>query len=80
MSQYAVLGNVILIQAYRYSMLHGAAPHLTLQWSRVIPTNYQLVPAVVDLKQSNRVRMMIVDDVGLGKTIEAGLKGAASVI
>jgi superfamily II DNA or RNA helicase len=65
--------NKLLIQAYRYSMLHGAAPLLSLQRSSVIPTNYQLVPVVMALKSSNRVRMMIADDVGLGKTIEAGL-------
>ena len=65
--------NKLLIQAYRYSMLHGAAPLLSLQRSSVIPTNYQLVPVVMALKKINRVRMMIADDVGLGKTIEAGL-------
>ncbi|MGD0954149.1 MAG: helicase-related protein [Methanotrichaceae archaeon] len=54
-------------------MLHGAAPLLSLQRSSVIPTNYQLVPVVMALKKINRVRMMIADDVGLGKTIEAGL-------
>jgi superfamily II DNA or RNA helicase len=68
--------NRLLIQACRYSMLHGAAPLLSLQRSSVIPTNYQLVPVVMALKQSNRVRMMNADDVGLGKTIEAGLIAA----
>lgn len=68
--------NKLLIQAYRYSMLHGAAPLLSLQRSSVIPTNYQLVPVVMALKQSDKVRMMIADDVGLGKTIEAGLIAA----
>ncbi len=67
------ISNKLLIQAYRYSMLHGAAPLLSLQRSSVIPTNYQLVPVVMALKNSTRVRMMIADDVGLGKTIEAGL-------
>lgn len=65
--------NKLLIQAYRYSMLHGSAPFLSLQRSSVIPTSYQLVPVVMALKNINRVRMMIADDVGLGKTIEAGL-------
>lgn len=65
--------NKLLVQALRYSMLHGAAPLLSLQKSGVIPTHYQLVPVVMALNKSNRVRMLIADDVGLGKTIEAGL-------
>ncbi len=64
--------NLLLIQSYRYSLLHGSAPLLSLQRSSVIPTNYQLVPVVIALNQS-RVRMLIADDVGVGKTIEAGL-------
>lgn len=68
--------NKLLIQAYRYSMLHGAAPLLSLQRSSVIPTNYQLAPVVMALKRCDRVRMLIADDVGLGKTIEAGLIAA----
>ena len=46
---------------------------MSLQKSCVIPTNYQLVPVVMALNMSTRVRMLIADDVGLGKTIEAGL-------
>ena len=65
--------NRLLIQAFRYSMVHGSAPLMSLQKSCVIPTNYQLVPVVMALNMSTRVRMLIADDVGLGKTIEAGL-------
>ncbi|WAI00954.1 helicase-related protein [Methanogenium organophilum] len=65
--------NRLLIQAFRYSMVHGSAPLMSLQKSCVIPTNYQLVPVVMGLNMSTRVRMLIADDVGLGKTIEAGL-------
>jgi superfamily II DNA or RNA helicase len=53
-------------------MLHGSAPFLSLQRSSVIPVNYQLVPLVMALEQPV-VRMLIADDVGLGKTVEAGL-------
>ena len=63
----------LLLRAHRLSMLHGTAPLLSLQRSRVIPKNFQLVPVVMALEMRKRVRMLIADDVGLGKTIEAGL-------
>ena len=62
----------LMLRAFRLSMLHSTAPLLSLQRSRAIPVNYQLVPVVMALEQSP-VRMLIADDVGLGKTIEAGL-------
>ncbi len=62
----------LLLRAYRLSLLHGTAPLLSLQRSRVIPKDYQLVPVVMALDMP-RVRMLLADDVGLGKTIEAGL-------
>jgi SNF2 family DNA or RNA helicase len=62
----------LLERAYRLSMLHGTAPLVSLQRSRVIPTEYQLTPVVMGLDMP-RVRMLLADDVGLGKTIEAGL-------
>jgi SNF2 family DNA or RNA helicase len=63
----------LLLRAHRLSMLHGTAPLLSLQRSRVIPKNFQLVPVVMALEMRERVRMLLADDVGLGKTIEAGL-------
>jgi superfamily II DNA or RNA helicase len=62
----------LLLRAHRLSLLHGTAPLLSLQRSRVIPKDYQLVPVVMSLEMP-RVRMLLADDVGLGKTIEAGL-------
>lgn len=62
----------LLLRAYRLSLIHGSAPFLGLQRSRMIPEPYQLVPLLMTLGR-DRVRLLIGDDVGIGKTIEAGL-------
>lgn len=62
----------LLLDAYKFSLLHGTAPILGLQRSRAIPTDFQLVPLLMALN-AERVRLLIADDVGTGKTVEAGL-------
>jgi superfamily II DNA or RNA helicase len=62
----------LLLRAHRLSLIHGSAPFLGLQRSRAVPEPYQLVPLLMALDVSP-VRLLIGDDVGIGKTIEAGL-------
>jgi ERCC4-related helicase len=71
-----IVGNAavqrMLITAFKLDLIYGTAPLISLKKSRVIPTPYQLVPVVMALDMP-RVRMLLADDVGSGKTIEAGL-------
>ena len=71
-----IVGNLaqqqLLIRSYKLDLLHSTAPILSLQKSRVIPEEYQLVPLIMSMDMP-RVKLLIADDVGLGKTIEAGL-------
>ena len=59
-------------QAARLLLREGAAPLRSLGRISIRPRTYQLVPLMMALRQ-NPVRLLIADDVGVGKTIEAGL-------
>lgn len=58
--------------ALRLGFRSTAGPFRSLANLAVEPRAYQFVPLMLALKQSP-VRMLIADDVGIGKTIEAGL-------
>lgn len=62
----------LLRNALRLKLTNAAGPFRSLGHVAVEPRSYQLVPLLMALKQ-NPVRLLIADDVGIGKTIEAGL-------
>ncbi|GHD17018.1 ATP-dependent helicase HepA [Nocardiopsis kunsanensis] len=70
------LGNAqaagLLRSALRIGFRAGAGPFRSLAGIAVQPRAYQLVPLLMALRQQT-VRMLISDDVGIGKTVEAGL-------
>lgn len=66
------LGGLLLRDAVRLRLREGAAPFRSLGKISVTPRPYQFVPLIMALRQ-NVVRLLIADDVGVGKTIEAGM-------
>lgn len=60
----------MLFNAARLSFRHASGPFRCMGRLSFRPRNYQVVPLVMALKQSI-TRLMIADDVGIGKTIEA---------
>ena len=62
----------LLLEAARLSLRSGAGPFRCLGRLSVSPRPYQLVPLLMALRLET-VRMLIADDVGIGKTVEAGL-------
>jgi superfamily II DNA or RNA helicase len=67
-----ITGCLLLQDAARLSLRAGAAPFRSLGRIAVVPRPYQFVPLIMALRQET-VRLLIADDVGVGKTIEAGM-------
>ena len=65
----------LLRTALRIGFRASAGPFRSLARLAVEPRAYQLVPLLVALRQET-VRLLIADDVGIGKTVKAGLVGA----
>lgn len=68
------LGNIssarLLYEAARLSFRNGAGPFRSLAKISFRPRAYQMVPLIMALKQ-DITRLLVADDVGIGKTVEA---------
>lgn len=65
-------GALLLRDALLLSLRRGAGPFRSFGQLAIEPRAYQLVPLLMALKL-DPIRLLIADDVGVGKTIEAGL-------
>jgi Helicase conserved C-terminal domain/SNF2-related domain len=64
--------GLLLRDALLMSLRRGAGPFRSFGHLAFQPRAYQLVPLLMALKQDT-VRLLVADDVGIGKTIEAGM-------
>lgn len=64
--------GLLLRDALMLKLRAGAGPFRSFGNIAIEPRAYQLVPLMMALKQ-HTIRLLIADDVGIGKTIEAGL-------
>lgn len=60
----------LLYDSARLAFRNGAGPFRSLAKLSFRPRSYQMVPLIMGLRQDN-VRLLVADDVGVGKTIEA---------
>ncbi len=65
-------GALLLRDAVRLSLRSGAGPFHSMGHLSVEPRPYQFVPLIMALRL-DPVRLLIADDVGVGKTIEAAM-------
>lgn len=63
---------LLLRDALRLSLRRGAGPFRSAGRLNFEPRGYQLAPLMMALRQET-ARLLIADDVGIGKTIEAGM-------
>jgi superfamily II DNA or RNA helicase len=60
----------LLFESARLAFRNGAGPFRALAKLSFRPRSYQLIPLIMALRQEN-VRLLVADDVGVGKTVEA---------
>jgi hypothetical protein len=61
----------LLYNAARLAFRNGAGPFRSIAKFSFRPRSYQMIPLIMALKQEGPIRLLIADDVGVGKTIEA---------